>query len=303
MDDNNDIILSDLKPEYLFRALLMDNLNINEDSGVLKVSKFPCGDGDIDPDLGEECDGTNLNGQSCENLGLGFGDLACTSQCKFNINGCEINSCEAFNNNQESCNACTNNCAKAVKSAEKIGVTNCGEVRLIEGNSQAQNCYDTIECYCAYDDSDNTCGGNWKTVSTRSGCSVIDIPTSGSCSINNVETGDTCEDGFINTKWSAKITWPSNNLGDGDPGDSDYIQFLNSINPGTNNGWDNKWHYDPTWSNGERLMYDNCKDGTKTMPCPATTQLPFFGFWNVIASLGVISLVYVYLILKRKYLL
>lgn len=44
-----------------------------------------CGNGLIDPD--EECDGTDLNGQSCEGLNLGQGTLVC-AQCAFDTRGC-----------------------------------------------------------------------------------------------------------------------------------------------------------------------------------------------------------------------
>jgi hypothetical protein len=36
----------------------------------------------------EECDGTDLGGQSCAGLGLGSGDLGCTEGCTFDTSGC-----------------------------------------------------------------------------------------------------------------------------------------------------------------------------------------------------------------------
>jgi len=44
-----------------------------------------CGNGLIDPD--EECDGPDLNGQSCEGLGLGTGTLTC-QDCAYNVSSC-----------------------------------------------------------------------------------------------------------------------------------------------------------------------------------------------------------------------
>lgn len=46
-----------------------------------------CGDGVMDP--GEACEGTDLGGQTCTNLGYtGGGDLACTAECQLDFSGC-----------------------------------------------------------------------------------------------------------------------------------------------------------------------------------------------------------------------
>ena len=46
-----------------------------------------CGDGVIEAGV-EECDGFNLNGRNCSSLGLGAGDLTCTSDCRLDSSGC-----------------------------------------------------------------------------------------------------------------------------------------------------------------------------------------------------------------------
>lgn len=47
-----------------------------------------CGDGIVD--IGEDCDGSNLNNKSCINVGsFGCGTLACNSDCTFNISACK----------------------------------------------------------------------------------------------------------------------------------------------------------------------------------------------------------------------
>jgi hypothetical protein len=46
-----------------------------------------CGNGMVDP--GEECDGTNLGGQSCTSLGMGTGILQCnTAMCTYDNSMC-----------------------------------------------------------------------------------------------------------------------------------------------------------------------------------------------------------------------
>jgi hypothetical protein len=49
-----------------------------------------CGNGRIDP--GEQCDGTNLNGQTCSTLAMGFtgGTLRCSSLCAFDTTMCTM---------------------------------------------------------------------------------------------------------------------------------------------------------------------------------------------------------------------
>lgn len=48
-----------------------------------------CGNGIIDS--GEECDGANLGGQTCEGLGFAGGTLACGGGCTFDTSGCHTN--------------------------------------------------------------------------------------------------------------------------------------------------------------------------------------------------------------------
>lgn len=45
-----------------------------------------CGDGTID--AGEQCDGSNLGGATCESLGYGTGALGCKQNCTFDYSGC-----------------------------------------------------------------------------------------------------------------------------------------------------------------------------------------------------------------------
>ena len=47
-----------------------------------------CGDGIIDDQQGEECDGTNMGGNSCTNLGYQGGTLRCSSSCHMDTSEC-----------------------------------------------------------------------------------------------------------------------------------------------------------------------------------------------------------------------
>lgn len=46
-----------------------------------------CGNGVVDP--GEDCDGTDLNSETCSSIGYhGAGNLGCTPQCTWDVSGC-----------------------------------------------------------------------------------------------------------------------------------------------------------------------------------------------------------------------
>jgi alpha-tubulin suppressor-like RCC1 family protein len=48
-----------------------------------------CGDGIIQADQGETCDGANLNGTDCNTLGYAGGTLSCSAECGFNTTVCQ----------------------------------------------------------------------------------------------------------------------------------------------------------------------------------------------------------------------
>ncbi len=47
-----------------------------------------CGDGKADSTLGEECDGSDLAGATCQTRGFDLGSLTCDLQCRFVTNAC-----------------------------------------------------------------------------------------------------------------------------------------------------------------------------------------------------------------------
>lgn len=58
-------------------------------SGV--PNEEPCGNGKLDD--GEECEGTNYGGATCESLGRGSGTLTCDEECHLVVDGCEGGTC------------------------------------------------------------------------------------------------------------------------------------------------------------------------------------------------------------------
>jgi len=55
-------------------------------SNIFQLQVFNCGDGNID--AGEQCDGSNLNNQTCLSLGYAGGSLTCTLFCTFDTSAC-----------------------------------------------------------------------------------------------------------------------------------------------------------------------------------------------------------------------
>lgn len=65
-----------------------DDGNAIETDNCLSTCRFAtCGDGFIHRDV-EECDGSDLNGQTCNGLGLGSGTLRCDAACEHDTSGC-----------------------------------------------------------------------------------------------------------------------------------------------------------------------------------------------------------------------
>lgn len=60
----------------------------SDGDGVGDVCEGGCGSGVIDD--GEQCDGSDLGGQTCEGLGYDGGILACNSECTLDASGCTL---------------------------------------------------------------------------------------------------------------------------------------------------------------------------------------------------------------------
>jgi hypothetical protein len=62
-----------------------DSINTTP-SNLVRLTVTPCGNNIIDS--GEQCDGSNLGGQTCVGLGYAGGTLSCTASCTFDTSGC-----------------------------------------------------------------------------------------------------------------------------------------------------------------------------------------------------------------------
>jgi cysteine-rich repeat protein len=140
-----------------------------------------CNDGYLNLTAGEVCDGTNLNGQTCADLGQYAGTLACGADCTdYNIDGCG-----GF-------------CGDTIIQADEgedcegsdLGGQNCADLAGFGGGTLACNNND-----CTFDTSDcistSTCGNG--VVQSSESCDDGNDDNGDGCSANcNVETGWTC---------------------------------------------------------------------------------------------------------------
>jgi Protein of unknown function (DUF1566) len=111
----------EMKPSYVFSVLGRSATMIAAvalvilaglaSSAVARKTGSVCGDGIVE--TGEQCDGSNLNGQTCQTQGFPEGGtLACNSTCHFNTSGCFVcgngvvegsEQCDGSNLNGQTC--------------------------------------------------------------------------------------------------------------------------------------------------------------------------------------------------------
>ena len=133
-----------------------------------------CGDGLIQP--GEECDLTNLGGETCVSQGFGGGTLACLPICLFDTSGCM---------------GPTGTCGNGLIE----GGEECDDGNTTDGDGCSALCEVEPVCGDGTVDTGEECDdGN---VSDGDGCSAtctIEVPA---CGDGNVDPGEECDDGNV----------------------------------------------------------------------------------------------------------
>jgi hypothetical protein len=165
-----------------------------------------CGNNTID--VGEECDGNNLNGETCDTATNGvnpLGVLACNSDCTINDTNCLPNTCgDGIANNGEECdgNSFSGDCAVATNNALPQGVIACNADCTFNTN-ECSRCGDQI--VQANEECDDGCpngGAGCAAVDDGDGCSSIcTLEVSSSCNNNgNIQGSEICDgNNFANT--------------------------------------------------------------------------------------------------------
>ncbi len=302
--DENNGPLGDDDPEYVFEAELVSNQSVNIDqSGELKVNFVP------PPSCSEITICDNYISQSSCNLddcnvaeasvpiSIDCGDSDIDCFCSWDSTGNDCNA--AWNATSPGTGFCGDGIidpGEQCDGSDWGAISSCIDFGLSDGNlSCNSNCqFDTSQCIgisgvCG-DNTINpgeTCdGSDWGAISScidfgltdgNLSCSNCQFDTLqctggqggskiGQC-IYTEQTSDTCEDdGFLTFSWTATWTWDPGNINQNDP---------NNIQA-------------------------KCVDGQKTVECPAQIPLPFFGFYNIIAVLIMVSVVYMIMSTRKK---
>ena len=185
-------------------------------SGEPSVCSNLCGTGTKDP--GEECDGSDVGGQTCASIDQGFdsGILKCSASCRFDTTGCTSPGCgngtkdpgeECDDGNQSNQDGCLTNCRKAVCGD---GYTYQGQEECDDGNqSNRDGCL--TDCRTAFcgdgfietgvedcDDSNTSnADGCSSSCSVESGWDCQGMPSQCTrlCGNGHVDPGEDCDDG------------------------------------------------------------------------------------------------------------
>ncbi len=187
-----------------------DNCSLDTSGCLLSV----CGNGKAEADLldYEDCDGTDLRDMTCYDLGYPGGDLACGSDCSYDVSGCDVPAgcgngvaegmelCDGQDLGGVTCSdlgysggelACTAACGYDTSGCNQSGPV-CGNGLLEEGEEcdGVQWLYDSCrqmgysggvvscnECCCSMDTSLCECppGTIWTATGCRQGGSVVPL--------------------------------------------------------------------------------------------------------------------------------
>lgn len=234
-----------------------------------------CGNGQIDAQ--EECDGSNLGGRVCTDVGNYVGGtLSCTGQCWFDTSQCtppancgngQIDTgeeCDGSNLNNQTCSdvgnytggtlACNNDCTFDVSQCTSSG--NCGNGQIDSGeecdgsNLNNQTCSDvgsytggTLSC-------NDDCSFNVSQCTSDAFCPNVILDSSTSVTYNGDSTGG------INLVTSPRLEWtdaPDDALSFTAPEAGDY-EIVVTAEPSSNAGcgpsvWDygTDSFYDASW--------------------------------------------------------
>lgn len=91
------------------------------------LSDETCGNGIYDPLTGEQCDGSDLAGETCQSLGYKSGSLACELSCTFDVSGCSSLS-STCTPGEEGGSRCNGSVIEQCNDSIWIATQDCGEI-------------------------------------------------------------------------------------------------------------------------------------------------------------------------------
>ncbi|MCD6499090.1 MAG: SUMF1/EgtB/PvdO family nonheme iron enzyme [Deltaproteobacteria bacterium] len=146
----------------------------------------------------EECDGTDLGGQSCQGLGLGDGDLACSTNCRYDTSACSKQA-ECGNGVQEhgeECDGADLGGATCEGRGYVSGMLGCtGQCRFDE-----TQCVPAVDCGNGQIDTGEQCDGvNLAGATCESrGYYGGTLGCMASCTYDESDCAGSCGDGVVN---------------------------------------------------------------------------------------------------------
>ncbi|MBT3405188.1 hypothetical protein HN832_01575 [archaeon] len=147
------------------------------------------------------------------------------------------------------------------------------------------------DCGCEWDAGE--CGSIYERRNLTSSGTPFNEEWIGECFFSE-SSGDDCSDEFLEYSYDGiwrnglKLTsLEASNLDLTGIRHGDFVYQVNS------------WYYDPETTTAGTYESDQCKlaAGSKTIPCPSQLKIPFFGFWNLIGSLSLLTVIYLWMIM------
>jgi len=221
-----------------------------------------CGDDRISKELGEECEGANLNGATCEALGhKGGGELACGADCKFDQMACIDTWCgDGIKNGSEECDAgdglgehqaCNANCT--IRELPYCGNGNIDTGEECDGGLDCRDKCTLMKCGDGIIDEalSETCDAGARNGDNAECLASCKLAT---CGDNLIQTGkEQCDEGLANsdtTPDACRLSCNAARCGDGVPDTGEACDDGAALN-GT------KGHCNASCSD----QYNTCGDG------------------------------------------
>lgn len=141
-----------------------------------------CGNGIIE--YGEECEGLNLNGQSCQSLGASYsgGLLRCTANCLYDYSACEY---------------CGNFICEVMETASNCSI-DCSLGQNICGNGQCEPGETVLNCAVDCDDENYYCGDGICSASETVSTCPVDCAVLPYCGDGMINSGEDCDGNNLN---------------------------------------------------------------------------------------------------------
>lgn len=195
----------------------------NPSTGLCGTSQAICGNGKLD--AGEQCDGNNLNNQTCQTQGFASGNLRCTSSCKFDTSNCSAattcgngkldagEECDGNELNNQTCQTqgfvsgtlrCNSSCRYDTSDCQKT--PNCGNGKIDLHEDCDGNNHNGHTCQ-----SQGFAGG---TLGCTSGCRFDTslCQQASACGNGKLDSGEDCDGNELNNQTCQSLGFSSGTL-------------------------------------------------------------------------------------------